>query len=194
MKRIVLLAALVATGLITTVATATAKAPNGNKITCFDGGGGPLGTCTPQKGNRFLLDTSTGGVAGVYLPAQIAGQLIGDVEHLSFHYDGTGAVAGSPRFSIPINTNGDGQTTDFFAFVDVVTCNNGSTTHGVLNVTKDMTCTINAGPEVFPNWDAFVAAHPTYRVANDNYTFVIQDTAGPKYTLSDVKIDKKPGH
>jgi hypothetical protein len=174
------MAALVVTGLITSVAVATAGAPTGNKITCF-------GACTQLSPNRAYL----GGYGGVYIPNQPGGQLISNISKLSFDYTGTGAAPGSPRFSIPINTDGAGQVTAFFAFADVVTCNNGSTSKGQLNVIGDSTCTIYAGSETFPNWAAFVAAHPTYRIANNDYTFIIQDSGSPKYTVFNVQILNK---
>jgi hypothetical protein len=173
------MATLVVTALISTVAVATADAPTGNKIACF-------GDCTPLSPNRAFL----GGNGGVYVPNQPGGQLIGDATNLSFNYSGTGAEPGSPRFSIPISTTGGGPSsvTAFFAFADVVTCNDGSTTRGQLDVIHNATCAIYAGSETFPNWAAFVAAHPTYAIANDNYTFVIQDSGSPQYTVFNVQI------
>jgi hypothetical protein len=179
LKRIMLMATLVVTGLITTVAVATADSSSGNRIACF-------GECTLLSPNRAFL----GGNGGVFIPNQPGGQLIGDISNLSFNYSGTGAAPGAPRFSIPISTTGGGPSsvTAFFAFADVVTCNDGSTTKGQLDVINDPTCTIYAGSETFPNWAAFVAAHPTYAIANDNYTFVIQDSGSPQYTVFNVQI------
>ncbi len=204
MKRFIVSAALLIAAIGFTVAPATAAAPEGNKIQCFSGtqdtadnaGYGPYGgTCTQLSPNRAFLDTSpctepNGCYAGVYLPNQeINGKLIGDVEKLSFNYNGFGASGGSPRLSIPIDTDGDGDT-EFFAFVDVLGCNDGSTTRGKLDVINDPTCTIQAGSETFPNYAAFVAAHPTYKIAMDNYAFVVQDQPG-EFTIWNVQIGNK---
>jgi hypothetical protein len=177
------MAALVATGLITTVAVATADTPTGNKITCF-------GDCSQLSPNRASF-----GQGGVYIPNQPGGQLIGDISKLSFDYSGTGAVPGSPRFSIPISTTGAGPSsvTAFFVFADVLTCNNGSTTKGQLDVINNSTCPITLGdgsspPTTYPNWAAFVGAHPSYAIANDNFTFIISDSGSPQYTVSNVQI------
>jgi hypothetical protein len=178
-KRIMFMAALVITGLITAVAVA--DAPSGNKITCF-------GDCTQPSPNRASF-----GQGGVYIPNQPGGQLIGDISKLSFDFDGTGAVPGSPRFSIAINTDGIssgpfGLDTNFFVFADVLTCNNGSTTKGELDVINDPTCPITTPTGTYPNWAALVAANPTWHVAGADYTFVISDSGSPQYTVFNVQI------
>jgi hypothetical protein len=168
--------ALVAVSL-TVAGLASAGAPqSGNKIECF-------GDCVQLSPNRAEFRQG-----GVFIPGQPGGQLISSVSKLSFQYSGSGAAPGAPRFSIPINTNGDGNTTAYFAFADVFSCNNGSTSSGTLDVTGDSTCLIYADTETFPNWAAFVTAHPDYRIANNDYTFIISDSGSPDYTVSNVQI------
>ena len=49
--------------------------------------------------------------AGVYVGnSKLEGLLIGEVEKLSLQLHGGPVVGGSPRFSIPIDTDGDGTT------------------------------------------------------------------------------------
>jgi hypothetical protein len=180
------LAALAVTALISTVAVAMAAAPSGNKITCF-------GDCTQLSPNRASF-----GQGGVFIVNQPGNQLVGDVTKLSFNYTGTGAAAGSPRFSIPINTNGISSTsfgldTNFFVYADVLTCNNGSTTSGILDVINDPTCPITVGdgsspPTTYANWAALVTANPTWHIAGQDYTFIVSDSGTPQYTVFNVQI------
>lgn len=170
-------------GVMSLTPAAKADTPTGNKIACS-------GECTLLSPNRALIQNSPNGGGAVYIPNQPARQLIGDISKLSFNYSGTGAVAGAPRFSIAIATDGTGDTTAFFAFADIVTCNNGSIEKGQLDVVNDPTCTIYAGSETFPNWASFVAAHPGYRIGNDEFTFIISDNpaGGPQYEVFNVQI------
>lgn len=101
------------------------------------------------------------------------------VGHVKFSFNSSGTVAGgAPRFSIPIDANGDGAT-DGFAFLDVINC--GST----FVSTESSTCKVFYTTEVHDNWAAFVAAHPTYRVLG--FPFVIADQAGD-YILFDIDV------
>jgi hypothetical protein len=101
----------------------------------------------------------------VYTPVtpSLTGKKIGDVGQLAFSYTGEPLGGGSPRFSIPIDTNADGGW-DTFAFVDT-TCDNEAT--GTVNVIGDTTCPVYVGSEAFANWAGFVAAHPEDRIASD---------------------------
>jgi hypothetical protein len=88
---------------------------------------------------------------------------------------------GAPRFSIPIDENNDKQV-DAYAFIDVNGC--GSSTVS----TESATCQVSYSsattpPETQPNWAAFAAAHPTWRLARkegkDNAVpFIIADVQG----------------
>jgi hypothetical protein len=102
------------------------------------------------------------------------------LSHVRFSFDSSGTVAGgAPRFSIPIDTNGDGNW-DGFAFLDVNNC--GST----FVSTESSTCKVFYTTEVHDNWAAFAAAHPTYRVLG--FPFVIADQPGDYFIYNiDVK-------
>ena len=113
--------------LVGTAGTAAAA----NPLRCFDGTtdtatgqtGGVIygGRCTLNAaGTGATLDNSVavgaGDYSGVYFAtSSLSGKPLAQVSDLSFTYTGT-PTAGSPRISLPIDTNGDG-TTDFYAFI-----------------------------------------------------------------------------
>jgi hypothetical protein len=163
-----------------------------NPLLCFDGpSDGTIygGHCTLNaSGTGATLDNSggdpDGSYSGVYFASSsLSGKLLSDVSDLSFNYTGT-ATAGSPRISLPIDTNNDGVT-DFYAFIGAFYCNNGA---GLVDPLHDSTCTIFYTGNIAgdPSWAAFVAAHPTWRVSND-VPFIIADDAGI-WTVSNVHL------
>ena len=86
-------------------------------LLCFDGEstGASNGVCTvtgPRSATLNAIDQDTdpnNNYAGVYFDTSPqAGPLIGNATNFSFDYNGTGAVGGSPRLTIPIDTSGDG--------------------------------------------------------------------------------------
>ena len=202
MKKILLaVTAVVAIGVAMPVALgASPLAPsiaNGNKLTCFDGTtDGAYGLCTVNKAGIATLDNESNDETGTMNPfdqysgvyvknSNLVGKTIGTVNQLGFSYRGDPATAGSPRISLGIDTDGDGDR-DVFAFISAFYCNDGV---GNVDVIKDPTCTIYAGDAVYENWAAMVAAHPEYRVG---YTpFVIADDQG-EWTVFNVKLGKGP--
>jgi len=138
--------------------------------------------------------TVTGCYAGVYaLSEGVMGEPTATVQNLRFSYTGGPIGGGSPRFSIPLDLNGDGLRDTFnacapnpptagclqplYAFAEASTCgpaNNG--TAGTVDVINTPLCTIslNSG-QSYPNWAAFVAANPGSKIAGDHVTFVIAD-------------------
>jgi hypothetical protein len=190
--------AMLALGGIALAAPNPNAASAGNKLQCFDGttDGGFNGTCALVQ-NGAVLNTNDGdsdpnnNYAGVYiLNSNLGGKLLSEVNKLSFSYSGSGATGGSPRVSIPIDTNGDGGW-DAFAFADTLGCNNGDPNNGILDVVNDSTCTIAFGSDTYANWAAFVSANPTYRIAQDALTFIIVDQPG-QFTISNVQLGKGP--
>ena len=109
---------------------------------------------------------------------------------LAFSYEGTSAAGGSPRLSIPIDENGDG-TTEAYAFVDTLGCNDGSAESGTLDAINDPTCNVAYGSTVYSSWAAFASANPTFRIASDSLSFVIVDQPGD-FTVSNVQIGRGP--
>lgn len=168
-------------------------APGQNKLLCFDGtsDGGFGGACTVTSGAKSkqvgTLTTNgghpNGEYAGVYFEkGPLDGKYLGQMANLAFSYAGSPAGAGAPRFSVPIDFDNNG-TWDLFAFISAFYCNDGA---GRVDVINDATCTIFIGSESFPNWAAFAAAHPTWRIAKDAVTFIISDEPG-QWTISNVK-------
>ena len=181
------------------VSAAVDNAPGQNKIQCFDGttNGGYNGVCTltsnGAKGPATLNNVDDdedpfNNYSGVYTTnSNMYGQAIGDVDKLSFSYSGDAATAGSPRFSIPIDEDGDG-TWEMWAFISAFYCNDGS---GFVDAIHDSTCTIFVGAESFENWDAMVESHPEWMIATDQYVFLVADDPG-MWTVSGVSFGK-PG-
>lgn len=173
----------------------TAEAANAtSQLLCFDGTtdtangdtGGAVygGVCTRTSNGATLNNTvqgPDGAYSGVYYQtSSLSGKTLGQVSQLSFNYTGV-ATAGSPRISLPIDVTGDG-TTDFYAFIGAFYCNNGA---GLVDAINDETCTIFVGSESFANWDALVAAHPTWHVGA--IPFVIADDPG-LWTVFNVRM------
>lgn len=166
-----------------------------NKLKCFDGatdGSGIYGgTCTlSSKGakNSAVLKTNGGDpqgeYAGVYSDNKfIYGRPLSGVSALRFNYSGTAPGAGAPRFSIPIDTDGDGDT-DVWGYLSAFYCNDGS---GNVDASAPG-CTFYSsvgGPYVGLN--NFVAAFPNAKVATDEYVFIVADEPG-LWTISNVNF------
>lgn len=169
----------------------------GNKLQCFSGteDGGYNGTCELLSGGSAYLNTvdddddPNNNYAGVYVySTNLDGKLLSSVNKLSFTYEGTSATGGSPRFSIPIDTDGDGSW-DAFAFIDALGCTDGDATSGTVDVINDETCLIWFEGVSYENWDAFVEANPTYRIATDAVSFIIVDQPG-EFTISNVQLGR----
>ncbi len=116
--------------------------------------------------------TTDGGDSGVYLNAhRVNGKPLGEVD-FGFDYDGTYG-GGSPRFSIPVDENGDGGV-EYYAFVDANSCGGGA--QGTAS-TELASCKVYYGHDpVYANWDAFAQAHQTWTVAKDDTAFAIADS------------------
>ena len=166
-----------------------------NPLLCFDGttDGGFNGHCTLVAGGA-ILDTIDGDTnpnnayAGVYYAeSSLSGKPLAGLS-ASFTYAasaGTTASGGSPRLSIPIDTNNDG-TTDNYAFVDTLGCNNGSADNGTLSL-SDTTCTVAyGGGGSWVSWAAFAAANPTWKISS-SVPFVIVDQPG-RWIVTDVQL------
>ncbi len=172
-------------------------APGQNKLLCFDGtsDGSPWGgTCVPNsngaKGAVTLTTTTPGyDYAGVYTnDSTMYGQKLGEVKTLSFTYAGSEPGAGAPRFSVPIDTDGNGSN-DQWAFISALYCNNGA---GLVDAINDPTCTVwLGGVTPYENWTALVAALPAARIATDQFVFVVADEPGT-WVINHVQFGK-PG-
>ncbi len=169
------LAALCAIAALAVVGTGGAA---GGKLKCFSGA---PATCSVD-GETVTLDTSDGGYAGAYYTngKSLGGSPLGSVT-FSFQYNcdpsdnSTDCVGGgSPRWSIPINTDGRNNTDEGYAFVDAQNCGSA----GVVGPS----CPVFYGSGSYASWSAFAAANPTYTIGNA-LPFVITDTTEPGTTL-----------
>ena len=201
MKRFTLFLGLIAALSLCSIAVSAQNGGGGNgrmlglnKLLCFSGtdDGGPYGgTCTltgnGPNGSALLVTNDSdpdGSYAGVYTnDRSIYGKSLSSIGKLSFRFSGDPASAGSPRFSVPIDTNGDG-TTDVWAYISAFYCSDGSG-----NVSAR-----NAGCQIFTSdggqyagLNALIAAYPGATIANDNYVFVISDEPG-SWTVSHVRF------
>lgn len=116
-----------------------------------------------------------GEYGGVYLQSKSqSGKLVSRVD---FQFRSTGDVGGgAPRFSLPIDADGDGAT-DGYAFLDAANCG-GTSGNPILVSTESGTCPVFYGSESHANWDAFAAAHPAYRMSPGAIPFIIADVPG----------------
>ena len=140
--------------------------------------------------------------------SRIKGKLLSRVNEIEFHYAGGPPTGGAPRLSIAIDeclsvyenggvgTGYENCTTDgnydSFAFIDANGCNKSNKNDsddpydpyrdnafvGEVDPGDDDTCLVNHTSGDYPNWEAFVAAHPNDRIAKDQETFVIIDQPG----------------
>ena len=94
-----------------------------------------------------------------------------------FRNDGGDVAGGSPRLSIPIDTDSNGSTDNGYAFLDVAGCG-GVTGDNTLVSTQSGTCMVNFQNVSYPNWATFASTFPSYRIAPGYVPFVIADTPG----------------
>ena len=136
---------------------------------------------TESPAGTFTIVVGAGQYGGVYVNSKSnSGKAIGDV---SFSFTATEDFGGgAPRFSLPINATGTDNSVAYYAFVDRTSCGEAA-----LVSTDSATCVVYAGSEAFANWAAFVAAHPTYRIAPGTIPFMISDAPGT-YVVSDIDL------
>jgi hypothetical protein len=200
MKRMLFFAAMVAAVL--SFASLANAAGGSSKLKCF---ADLPATCSLSGTGSATVDATAGGDAGVYVTngnsgsSSVNNTLLKSAD-FSFTYfcgittDISSCTGGGiPRWSIPINTDGNAKTTEGYAFLDGANCMSGGTpvSGNSLTVSTTLaTCPVFFGPNSYTNWDAFAAANPTYTISNA-IPFVISDgpTASPQI-VSNVSITK----
>ena len=161
-----------------------------NKLLCFDGtsegfGYGGLCTLNPMGADASVTLDTTDGVldgshAGIYTnDSTVYGQKLGDVSRLSFRHTGSPPTANSPRFSLPIDKDGNGAF-DQWAFIHALHCTDSA---GLVDAINNQTCPIQLeGAATYDNWAALVAAFPNARIARNQYVlglvFIVADQPG----------------
>jgi hypothetical protein len=160
--------------------------------------------------NTFGTDANPNNNAAIVAPTQnlTRGRKVEATQHMSFYYAGGPPIGGSPRFSLfidecksttqptaqhagcPAGTATDGVW-DETLFIDVLGCNDGDGYVGAVvvkapNGKSDPTCTITEayGGGVYPNWAAYVAAHPGARFA-DNFGPANGNAKADNFIISD---------
>lgn len=158
---------LLAALAVALVAAVTASAGSPPKLLTFGTGDAFV------NGDKAATFNDAGEYGGAYRSKSAATKL--SAVHLSFVND-RAVGGGAPRFSIPIDENND-KIVDAYAFMDVNGC--GSSTVS----TESSTCQVFYKAEVHSNWAAFVAAHPTWKLAKKDsgektQPFIIADVEG----------------
>jgi hypothetical protein len=165
-----------------------------DRILCFSGtddGGIYGGTCTLNStGARRTAVLTTndgdadGSYAGVYSNSRsIYGKPLTSIGMLRFTFSGDAASAGSPRFSVPIDTDADGDT-DIWAYISAFYC---SDREGRVSA-RNTGCTIyTSDGGSYQGLRELIAAYPGAVIANDNYVFIISDEPGT-WTISNVSF------
>ncbi len=139
---------------------------------------GPGKVLVNEKTKQASITNAPGESGGLYATKAAPSTKLSKVV-FKFTTDG-GVQGGAPRWSIPIDTNGD-QLQDGYAFLDAAGCGAtvGTNSAKVVTVvsTDNPNCKVNFGG-TYANWAAFAAAHPTWKVAKKNIPFIIADQPG----------------
>ena len=123
------------------------------------------------------IANDVGEYGGVYLNSKSQSSKPLDQAVFEFRNANGDVAGGSPRFSIPIDTDGTGSTDNGYAFLDVAGCG-GVSGDNTLVSTQSPTCAVNFQSVDYANWSTFAAANPSYRIAPGFIPFIIADTAG----------------
>jgi hypothetical protein len=173
-RKTILAGVLVVAALsITSGAVAKEPKPAKGSLICF---ADAPATCSVNTGGQSARvdvpdPNSTDASAGVYKNGTgVSGKHLSQVT-FSFDYlcdDNDPCVGGgSPRWSIPIAGGPEGA----YAFVGANNCVGQA---GGAAGTVDNSCPVNFNNVDYPDWAAFAAAHPTYKIGKAT-TFVIAD-------------------
>jgi hypothetical protein len=154
------------------------------------------GEVTVSKDGRSAhIVNDSGEYGGVYRQA-ISKKLLRKLVHLTFTTTADSDVTGgAPRWSIPVNTDSDANTTEGYAFIDVNGCG-GSAGVPTVVATANANCHVNFQGVDYANWQAFCGknggAHPTYTLAKfdggePTFPFIIADEPG-NYTVTNIRL------
>jgi hypothetical protein len=149
-------------------------------------------------GDSVTIVNDAGEYGGVYVKAKSLGNK--PLADVVVSFTSTGDVTGgAPRFNIPIDSDGD-RMIDYYATLDAANCG-GTSGSEVWVSTENSVCAVyfldaaGTGPmpasASYANWDAYVAANPTHRVASkgDGSTpFIVADVGPGTYVVEDVDL------
>ena len=191
-----------ATAILLVLSLAGAASAASNKLRTEVGGAGEATVVSSTSAQLRLSGAGNGtDYAAIYTTAKApAGKLLSEIDmgfRIAASEGQTGFVqGGAPRLTIPIDFNGDGIWDDF-ASIDWASCGgtvdgNGQLTSSVLVSTTSATCGVYlnyGGAAPAANWDAFAAAHPTYRVAKGQQAFIIADWGKTAVNLTGIDLN-----
>ena len=180
--RRVVVGVLAATFAVNLVSTSALAAPAAKTLQTF--GTGDVVATTDSA----TITNDAGEYGGVFLTAKSqSSKALADVV-FQFNNNHGFANAGSPRLSLPIDTDGKAKTNDGYAFLDVVNCG-GSSGDTTLVSTQSPACGVNFGGVDYANWTAFVTANPTYKMGQGYIPFVIaDDPAGGAFAVNHIVL------
>lgn len=155
----------------------------------------PFGTGdVTVSGSTATIVNDAGEYGGVYVKARaVNNKLVGDVV-ISFTSTGD-VTGGAPRFNLPIDNDGDRQW-DYWLTLDAANCG-GTSDVATWVSTENPDCAVYfLGAEApaagyYPNYDAFVAANPTHRVASkgeNSIAFIVADIGPGEYVVENVDL------
>jgi hypothetical protein len=140
---------------------------------------GPGKIVLNEKGKEASITNNPDQYSGLYATKAAPSAKLTQVV-FKFKTDGD-VQGGAPRWSIPIDTDGD-QLKNGYAFLDAANCGATVGTNDAKDVTNVSTsnpdCKVFYGSGDWANWAAFAADNPTYRIAKKNIPFIIADIAG----------------
>ena len=141
---------------------------------------GPGKVILNEKTKQASITNAPGQSGGLYATKAASSSKLTKVV-FTFKSDGD-VQGGAPRFSIPIDTDGNRGTTESYAFLDAANCGATVGTNDLNVVT--LVSTQSANCKVFlntggswDNWAAFAAAKPGYKLSTAT-PFIIADVAG----------------
>jgi hypothetical protein len=159
-----------------------AVSASGTKLQTFGTGTVTIGA---DGTSATIVNTSSAQYGGVFINSH--SQSGKPLNAVSLSFVSTGDVTGgAPRFSIPIDTGGSGAV-DGYAFLDAAGCGGASGQTTTVSTTSS-TCRVNFMGLDYTNWDAFAAAHPTYRIAPGAIPFIIADGSAGHYEVSSIDL------
>ena len=146
------------------------------------------GVVTITGADSATIVNDFGEYGGVYI--QSKSQSSKPLNKVVFQFTSRGDVAGgAPRFSLPIDTDGNPNTIDY-AFLDAAGCGapvGPNTTVATLVSTQNPVCKVNFNSVDYANWAAFAADNPTYRIGQGWTPFIIADVVG-SYNVTDIVL------
>jgi hypothetical protein len=147
------------------------------------------------EGDEATIEILPGQFGGVFKNSKAqSGKAL---DAVVFQFSSSGDVAGgSPRFSIPVDSDDKGKAADGFAFIDAAGCGAtvGDNPTGAITLvsTQNPACHVNFLGEDFANWDTFADENPDYRTAPGAIPFIIADTVpgltAATYELTDIVL------